>query len=258
MFRSLLLLSDLHLEFEPFIAPLENDCSLVILAGDIHIQDGAWPIIESFLEAQKQVIYVPGNHEYYGSSIDAVDEYWFKLSASVDGFHYLNGSSICIDGTTFHGATLWTDYDNEDPQLMHDAENEMSDFLEMRPGVGMGEPNRSPTKKHERYRAEDFLAIHRNHVRFLQECIKPGDIVITHHAPSHKSIPYSRELEPRGLYSSDLEDLIKQNTPRYWMHGHFHSSLRYRIFETEVICNPRGYIGHYPNSRFDPEFSIPW
>lgn len=59
------ILTDLHLEFGPFYPP-ETDADLVILAGDTDVgTKGITWAKEAFIG--KQVVYVPGNHEYYGS-----------------------------------------------------------------------------------------------------------------------------------------------------------------------------------------------
>ena len=65
------ILSDLHLGFGAFDRPV-NDADVVILAGDISRprEAAAWA-----MRFRKPVLYVLGNHEFYGSSIDgAADE----------------------------------------------------------------------------------------------------------------------------------------------------------------------------------------
>ena len=60
---SLHIFSDLHLEFAP-LEPPDIGADVVILAGDIHVQTlGVGWAVETF---RRPVIYVPGNHEYYG------------------------------------------------------------------------------------------------------------------------------------------------------------------------------------------------
>ena len=57
-------LSDLHLEFSPFIAPQVTASDVVILAGDIHVKGHGVPWARPAFEGP--VLYVPGNHEFYG------------------------------------------------------------------------------------------------------------------------------------------------------------------------------------------------
>ena len=58
------ILSDLHLEFEAF-QPKDVHADLIVLAGDIHTgKNGIKWIFKAFPE--RPVIYVLGNHEFYG------------------------------------------------------------------------------------------------------------------------------------------------------------------------------------------------
>jgi predicted phosphodiesterase len=63
----LYVLSDLHNEFSPFL-PVSGDYDLVVLAGDIDVKArGVKWANEVFV---CPVIYVCGNHEFYGGHID--------------------------------------------------------------------------------------------------------------------------------------------------------------------------------------------
>ena len=86
-------LSDLHLSFEPFRRPI-NDADVVILAGDIARprEAVAWA-----LGFDKPVLYVAGNHEFYGGSIDAASAELERLCRGTH-VHVLDDSEIVIDG----------------------------------------------------------------------------------------------------------------------------------------------------------------
>ena len=74
------------------------------------------------------------------------------------------------------------------------------------------------------------------------------NIVITHHAPSIKSVPKEYVSDPvTSAYASNLEDFILEHQPMYWIHGHIHTPCQYNIGETKVICNPHGYIDEKDN-----------
>ena len=68
------ILSDLHIEFPGNTIPsLAPDAELIILAGDlapVHTRR-VGDIAEKWDGADK-ILYVPGNHEYYGSEIGVV------------------------------------------------------------------------------------------------------------------------------------------------------------------------------------------
>jgi len=57
------ILSDLHIEFEPFVLP-ESDADIILLAGDTSVGTRGidWAIKQS---CNKPVMYVAGNHEFY-------------------------------------------------------------------------------------------------------------------------------------------------------------------------------------------------
>ena len=79
-------------------------------------------------------------------------------------------------------------------------------------------------------------------VRFLNQTVDPGDIVVTHHLPSPKSTPPQFRLSSMNKYFvCDMEDLIEAAQPMMWIHGHSHFASDYWIGTTNVICNPHGY-----------------
>jgi hypothetical protein len=98
----------------------------------------------------------------------------------------------------------------------------------------------------------DTVAAHRAARRFLQETLATefdGDtVVVTHHAPSFRSLYGWDPERPQAFgnldwcYASDLEYLMTgEGAPRLWIHGHTHASRDYAVGATRVIANPRGY-----------------
>jgi predicted phosphodiesterase len=92
--------SDLHLEFGPFDPPSSADVDVVVLAGDIDVKGRGVAFAERF---PCPVVYVPGNHEYYGGSIPRLTE---KLKEAARGshVHVLDGDSVVLGGTRVLGA----------------------------------------------------------------------------------------------------------------------------------------------------------
>ena len=125
------LYSDLHIEFEDFIAEAK-DVDVVVLAGDIDIgvRGVDWIIRQRF---QCPVVYVLGNHEYYKhrypSLVGKVKEY-----AAGNNIHVLENDNVDIDGVRFHGATLWTNFELfGDPKLAGpECQQLMTDFRKIR------------------------------------------------------------------------------------------------------------------------------
>jgi predicted phosphohydrolase len=99
------ILSDLHTEFAEF-SPPETGADVVILAGDIGVGLGGIEWAASQFPNQP-VIYVPGNHEYYGHDITLIDE---LVKQSPENIHVLNNDAMVLNGVRFLGSTLWTDF----------------------------------------------------------------------------------------------------------------------------------------------------
>lgn len=107
--------------------------------------------------------------------------------------------------------------------------------------------------------AADTARLHRASVSFLRdELSRPFDgptVVITHHAPSPRSITPALRKDPLNpAFVSDLDAMIRTYQPPLWIHGHIHNSFDYRIGQTRIVCNPRGYFPEQLNPAFDPCF----
>jgi Icc-related predicted phosphoesterase len=77
-------------------------------------------------------------------------------------------------------------------------------------------------------------------------------VVVSHHAPSLKSIPASLQDDPlNAAYASSLEPFIADIRPALWIHGHIHHRSEYMVGRTRVIANPRGHKSD-PDTGFDP------
>lgn len=229
------IISDLHQEFGVTDLSFDN-CDVVILAGDVNLGTKGIDWIKSYIR-DRPVIYVLGNHEYYkGSHPKTLNK--IKEAAAKSNIFVLEDESIDIEGIRFHGATLWTDFSVfGDPRYYGFlCQNGMNDYKMIR---------RDPS--YSKIRSIDIYKIHQFSKAWLKESLenskKLQNIVITHHAPSLQSVPEHFKKDPlTSAYASDLERLILEYQPLYWIHGHIHTPCRYKIGETEVICNPHGYI----------------
>jgi predicted phosphohydrolase len=122
------ILSDLHLGFGAMDRPV-NDADVVVLAGDIARprEAVAWA-----LRFDKPVLYVPGNHEFYGSSIDGALDELQRLCTGTQ-VQVLDQRETVLGGVRFLGATLWTDFElfDDPPQraaAKAEAQRLMRDF----------------------------------------------------------------------------------------------------------------------------------
>ena len=244
-------LSDLHLGFGEMDRPL-NDADLVVLAGDIGPprQAVAWA-----LRLNKPVLYVLGNHEFYGGSIDRTAAEVKRLCAGTP-VQLLDDDDTVIGGVRFLGSTLWTDFrlfgeGDARTEAMAAAQRLMRDFSRIHAGE---DPQ-------VLFTPADAAARFQRHAAWLERrlCL-PHDgptVVVTHHAPSRQSIhPRFAGSLLNACFVSDAEALVGAGRAQWWIHGHTHDSFDYAVQGTRVVCNPRGYAkaGVNENPRFDPNF----
>ena len=127
----ILILADLHKEFAPFDAPA-TDADVVILAGDtdLNTKGVIWAKVAF---PDKPVIFVPGNHEYYGEEYQDLRDKMQNLAAG-SNVHVLDCDKYEQDGVVFLGATLWTDFSLLNNRLlaMLAAQGGINDFKRSR------------------------------------------------------------------------------------------------------------------------------
>jgi len=247
------ILSDLHLSLGELKLP-DTDADLVVLAGDVGRPKAATTWALGFA---KPVLYVPGNHEFYGGSIAGTLTELKQLCAGTN-VRVLDSDEAVVDGVRFLGTTLWTDFmlfgeGAKRAAAMAEAERSMRDFSRIRVGELSEEP----------FTPADSAALFTIQAAWLESRLAepfPGPtVVITHHAPSRRSIhPRFADSLLNACFVSDAEHLVDGRRSSLWIHGHTHDSFDYVLNGTRVVCNPRGYArdGVNENRRFDPNLAI--
>jgi predicted phosphodiesterase len=242
-------LSDLHLSQADFEPP-GTDADVVVLAGDIARPREA---IAWASRLRQPVLYVPGNHEFYGASMPGTLRLLRELCAGTH-VHLLDDGELRLHGVRFLGTTLWTDFNvfGQGPAReagIAAATRFMRDFQRIRV---RDDDETLLTPEHS-------AALFQRHAGWLQarldEAWAGPTVVITHHAPSPRSIhPRFAGAAVNVCFVSDLAHLLGRDRVQLWVHGHTHDSFDYEIAGTRVVCNPRGYLreGRQENARFDP------
>ena len=237
--------SDLHLEFSRHWRLPSADADALILAGDI---GGRCEGLRAFADVAKTrpVIYVPGNHEYYGSDLLSLrDE--MRETAAECGIRLLDQDETVVGGVRLLGATLWTDFalfgESARDEAMQQAKRNVVDYHVVRHG-------------HDGWlRPEHTRNLHAQAVAWLEARLAadfPGPtVVVTHHAPHPGSLHPRFSRSPISpAFVSNLERLFGRSV--LWVHGHTHDSFDYAVGGCRVVCNPRGYDPFELNSDFDP------
>jgi len=239
-------ISDVHTEFHPdrgkaFWESIPVNGDVLVIAGDLGTSKY---LVENLTAACKKfphVVYVTGNHEYWGAkgyrtAKEAID----TVNASFTNFHFLLDSHVEIDGVRFLGNTMWFRGDG----LAQLYERAWSDFKQI------------SGASHWIYKANATTR------GYLRHEVKKGDVVVTHHLPCDLSLDPTYKSGPMSwqnmFYVCDMSELILDEEPAAWIHGHAHVHNDYMLGETRVISNPHGYIGYEDKHlrTYDPGFYI--
>jgi len=242
------ILSDLHLELGSVELPV-IDADAVLLAGDIDtgLRGLRWAS-EHF--ADKPLIYVLGNHEYYGKALPRLEEK-LRIAAENTNTHMLENESILIDTVEFFGCTLWTDFrlSGNERIARVDAQSVMNDYKRI-----------TVSPQYRKLCASDTQLLHIKSRKWLETALKRSSarlkVIITHHAPSMRSISEKYSSDPLNpAFASNLDEFVIRCGANLWVHGHVHESCDYALGRTRVICNPRAYLDD-PNPNFDPALTV--
>ncbi len=216
------------------------DTELIIIAGDLHVgAEKVMSVLELIYRIHNiPIIYVPGNHEYYGSSFEKENRIFRHNTAKIDGV------SIFTEGyTTVHGKKMQVrgkTLDEGDILIIGCAGNidgSWQDIYQAKHGA-----------LNDFYQISDFHE-HKNLGQsehdFLDDVMWANDIptiVVTHTMPSPKCV--SKKYEGSHLnacFANDWEDIIFTHKPMFWICGHTHDKFNMQIDKTAVACNPVGY-----------------
>lgn len=243
--------SDLHIDGAAFRHPKEKSDDILVVAGDVaNNLDTSKQFLFMMGDYFREVIFVPGNHEYYrGHFVDSDKSHMNK-----DNVHVLDGDFIIIDDVAFIGATLWTNFNGGDPLMMYSATRGVNDFrlIDVSEGV--------------RITPEWMIRRSQYDLNFIkEECKRMSDkkkVVVTHFPPSRKfQHPKWGTLNENLLnayFMSDFEHEIQDLEFSAWICGHTHDGLQFEKWGKKFVCNPRGYAyrGVNENCEFDYNLTI--
>lgn len=235
----LLYVSDIHTEFNVQLELPKVD--VLVLAGDIGTFKKKTLLLNFLKYAATRathVIYVLGNHDYWGTAIDVGSSKIQDLitKAKLHNVHLLDQATYTIldfgRSITFYGATLWS-------QASDAIQHEINDYSKIR----------GPS--YNKLSASSIRAVHSKTSEWLNQTLEEIEsdvkIVVTHHMPRlthdcHQD-PYS------SAYRSDMTEVMERHNPDYWIYGHTHKADDVVIFSTRVLSNPLGYPGELEYSH---------
>lgn len=227
------IVSDLHLEFlnneqvEELADKISHNISVdvLILSGDIcslssKSIDKLYTFLDVIEDSYPDIIYVLGNHEYYGTSKQEVHELGHKLGKKYNNLHILENNSLVLGDVTFYGTTLWFE-ETVEASLMRYSLNDYRYIKDFTPDVWC-----------------------RKAISYIRSI--PDDsskkVLITHH------VPHSRFVSPRYV-GNNMNCFYLTEIGKYLnkfdlvTFGHSHDSSHYQFSDrTLALSNPRGYV----------------
>ena len=229
------LLSDLHTEFRlPYKTHALSEYrgeDVLVLAGDIASgADNTADVIKHFLDQGfSKVVYVPGNHEYYGSSIKHFDDKLLDFCERTRNAHFLRPGQVEIDGVLFTGGTLWTNF-GDNPIVQSYCGRGINDFRQI-----------------QNFKTRDAYDLYYKHLEHIKHSYEQrGDrkvVVVTHFLPARECVaPRWRDGNLLNDYfANDLGSMIAEMQNTTWLFGHTHDAMDFMLGTTRLVCNPHGY-----------------
>ncbi len=220
------LISDLHLDFhrdwKAVLTRLRPQSNTLVLAGDLaEFRNPCWMEgLRDLSDRWAHVVYVSGNHELYGRGVSDWSKYREQASG-ISNLHWLERESITLEGVQFHGATGW--FKDLPDNVMY--QGCMNDFRVIRGLVPWCYENRRLTEG------------------WLQDVVKPGDVVVTHHLPTSQCVAPRWQGQALNRFFVSSFDLAKIPAS-LWVFGHTHDSIDcVSPSGTRLVSNPAGYPG---------------
>lgn len=251
----LALYSDLHIEHIELVGKkpahlAAPNAEAIILAGDINRSiagllwaKNEWP--------DRPVLFVPGNHEFYGLDLFNTLERMHEVAEEI-GAHLLTNHVVEIEDVRFIGTPLWTDFSlYGTPQISAElAESYINDFRVIRDGEAALTTTTMTRLHHE---AKAFLRAE------LEKPWNGKTVVITHWLPHPDCIqPCFRGNELSPYFCCNCSDLLDEFSIDLWAFGHSHGSCDVRHDKgCRLISNQRGYPMENPvRTGFQPNLLI--
>lgn len=243
MLMRIQVLADLHTEFASYKIESAEDADVLVIAGDFTVADSLGRL-EGFAQAvEKPIVFVAGNHEYYGGAFNEINEKLTRIGSRQRNFHFLNNRCFQVEDVQFIGTTLWSNFD---------LAPDLDEFVRII-GLAINDFDCIANSSAATFSPYDCMRLNEESRSFLKDKISASfsgkRVVVTHFGPSPRSIHPRFEDSPANPYfCCNCENLMGPSIP-LWIHGHTHESIDYEHKKTHVIANPRGYHGENKSFR---------
>jgi len=242
-----------------WVPPGDLDVEAVLLGGDIHyLPDQLGAMLEEIRATQRpgtQIVMVPGNGEYIDQELNQSRKEYKAAVERVPGTVFLDDETVTLPtGLRVIGSTLWShvDEDQIDAYTRRLSDHGLRGVDNIRlDGRFLTLQDTNELHDHARSFIEGQL-------RPLSRAERQRTLVCTHFWPTLRpwQLPDGSPVESIAnwyqMVGTDMDSLITECGPGYWLCGHVHETQSVTIGETVVSSNPRA--GDGPG-HVNPEFA---
>ena len=217
------LFSDIHLEFGDYTVTPADDVDVCVVAGDLHVGLRGAPFLQHLCELYPRVLYVLGNHEFYGDELPLLYDAW-RDEPMPDNFTLLQNDYEVFGPVVIAGATMWTDQVTDYAMWYLNDRKQIYGFQQ--------------NFKNEHEKTRKFFR------KVIHKFENKTKVIVTHHMPIQKCISDRFKHSPMNtaFVAGDMQEI--GDAVDYWLYGHTHDEADFYHNKTRYVCNPRGYIGH--------------
>lgn len=282
------MLSDSHLETDEGVDGVldmlpDKPVDVFLLAGDITKAQWCQKLCMLVHEALGcPVIFVPGNHEYYytgmlGKTMFEVEKMWEDEFRDLKDIHYLQNTSVTIDGVSFFGSTWWTNFElaNVKEKEIEFYPHAIADFRYIKTryetkgerdkrlkGVFEASDMDESTLLllHGRTLSKKMLPITMSEMAYLNEAAAreyrqwhqktQGKRVLVSHFPMLDSLCHPR-YAPNAYFVSEDRATIEEYPPDLLVYGHTHYNIDTDDAGTRCRSNMYGYQSEAGYTGYD-------
>ena len=255
--------SDLHLDFYAYgntpqgkqkkavvkyvNSLLPDECSdVIVIAGDIsHYNVQFVWLFNELKNHYKHILFTTGNHDRYLINKNQCKKYDFdsdkriqeirEIADSIEGVHYLDGTTIDIDGTVFGGFPGWHDghYCRELGMVDEEKINDLY-FSTMSDGHHI-----KGLQVYDQYMKEEMEK--------LLKIVDETHVMVSHYGPiTPPNMPLKYQNLTSGFYYFNGREVLDQDSehcmnPLVYIFGHTHDSYSFMYNKTHLVTNPIGY-----------------
>jgi hypothetical protein len=240
-----------------WIPPANLDVEAILLGGDIHyLPQHLGKMLDEIRGTQRDdtlLIVVPGNGEYVNQELGEARRQYRAAVAAVPGAVFLDNEVTELpSGLRVIGSTLWSYVPDELIETFNKmfADNGMAGV----DGDNIRLTDRLMTLQDHNELHREARSFIEGELRSLSRAERDKTIVCTHFWPTLQ--PFAG-LADDSLYEmhitgSDLDAMIAECGPRFWLCGHAHTTHHVTIETTQVLSNPRAGSGP---GNVNPDFA---